>query len=268
MQIVVHTRTVLGVGSELNRKALDAAVINGKIAPYWRVSVVDVTESTQNDLKDLLSSHRAHIGDVIAAEYQSAGRGRLDRTFSAPSHSALLFSFLITPSRAKSSWGWIPLLASVAIVETLRGIDASAEVTIKWPNDILFGEKKVAGLLCETIAGEVIVGVGINVSMAEKELPVSHATSLFLEGFNNLDRDFLLIEILNNFSRRFQEWDSGSDEVAATYRKFSSTLGRQVRIESPRGTLIEGIATGISVAGELVLGDGAHVSVGDVVHLR
>ncbi len=257
------------MGSELNRKALGAAVINAKIAPYWRVSVVDVTESTQNDLKDLLSSHRAHIGDVIAAEYQSAGRGRLDRTFSAPSHSALLFSFLITPfSRAKDSWGWIPLLASAAIVETLRSIDSSAEVTIKWPNDILFGEKKVAGLLCETIDGEVIVGVGINISMAEKELPVSHATSLFLEGFNNLDRDFLLIEILNNFSRRFEEWDAGSDEVAATYRKFSSTLGRQVRIELPQGTLIEGIATGISAEGELVLGDGAHVSVGDVVHLR
>lgn len=79
------------MGIEMLRGALDKAVINSSVTQYWRVSVVDVTASTQNDLAALARSGKAKAGDVIAANYQSAGRGRLSRTFEAPKNSALLF---------------------------------------------------------------------------------------------------------------------------------------------------------------------------------
>lgn len=252
----------------MNPIALDATLINALSVPYWRVSVVDLTGSTQNDLKELLKNKNIKVGEVIVTQYQSAGRGRFDRSFDAPNESALLFSFFINPRRSNLDWGWIPLIAGYSVLDALKKIDASCEIKIKWPNDLLVAEKKIAGLLCEVFPEGIIVGIGLNVSMKSDQLPVSSATSLSLENFSELNRNILLAAILNNFKERLDLWDQGDDSIQALYCSASATLGKKVRIQYPDGRNVESIATGISVGGELIISDGAHVHAGDVIHLR
>jgi BirA family biotin operon repressor/biotin-[acetyl-CoA-carboxylase] ligase len=254
------------VGSQAPRAPLDKSIIDGKISQYWRVSVVDLTASTQSDLAELVNASVAKSGEVIAAEFQSNGRGRLDRTFEAPPQSALLFSFYIAPKRAVSDWGFISFLAALAMREVIT--DQLAEkVNLKWPNDILIGDKKVAGLLAQQIGEGVIVGIGLNVAMSTDDLPVPTATSLLLADSNLLDRNLILSAFLNHFENLFKEWDSGGDFLEK-YRQACSTLGRQVRVEVLGRDSIEGEAVSITAQGVLILKDGTEVNVGDVVHLR
>jgi len=266
MQIWAHGSTVLVVGSQAPRAPLNKSIIDANISRYWRVSVVDLTASTQSDLAALVTSSVAKSGEVIAAEFQSAGRGRLDRSFEAPPESALLFSFFLKPERARSDWSFISLLAAIAAQEVIS-TDIVDKVSLKWPNDILIGDKKVAGLLAQQIGDGVIVGIGLNVAMGAEELPVPTATSLALAGSNNLDRNLLLSTFLNRLESIFKEWDSGSDFLE-NYRQISSTLGRQVRVEVLGRDSIVGKAVAITAQGALILSDGAEVNVGDVVHLR
>ena len=228
--------------------------------------MVDLTASTQGDLAELVNSSVAKSGEVIAAEFQSAGRGRLDRSFEAPPESALLFSFFLKPKRARGDWSFISFLAAIAAQEVISK-DIVDKVSLKWPNDILIGDKKVAGLLAQQIGDGVIVGIGLNVAMGAEELPVPTATSLALAGSNNLDRNLLLSALLNRLESIFKEWDSGSDFLE-NYRQISSTLGRQVRVEALGRDSIEGKAVAITAQGALILSDGTEVNVGDVVHLR
>lgn len=254
------------MGSQAPRAPLDKSIIDGKISQYWRVSVVDLTASTQSDLAELVNASVAKSGEVIAAEFQSNGRGRLDRTFEAPPQSALLFSFYIAPKRAVSDWGFISFLAALAMREVIT--DQLAEkVNLKWPNDILIGDKKVAGLLAQQIGEGVIVGIGLNVAMSTDDLPVPTATSLLLADSNLLDRNLILSAFLNHFENLFKEWDSGGDFLEK-YRQVCSTLGRQVRVEVLGRDSIEGEAVSITAQGVLILKDGTEVNVGDVVHLR
>jgi BirA family biotin operon repressor/biotin-[acetyl-CoA-carboxylase] ligase len=140
-------------------------------------------------------------------------------------------------------------------------------ITLKWPNDILIGDKKVAGLLAQQVGDGVIIGIGLNVAMGAEELPVPTATSLALAGSKNLDRNLLLSAFLNRFEIIFKEWDSGSDFLEK-YRQVSSTLGRQVRVEVLGRDSIEAKAVSITAQGALILSEGTEVNVGDVVHLR
>ena len=244
--------------------ALDTAVINAAVGKYWRVSVVELTVSTQSDLVALVREGNARSGDVIAAEYQSAGRGRLTRRFEAPKSSALLFSFYIQPHRQRDHWGWIPLIAGVSVAQALSKFRAR----VKWPNDILIGEKKVAGLIAEAIGDGVVIGIGINVGMNETQLPVPTATSLLIEGAQGLTRNQMLSELLKIFEGNFTAWDQGSDEIKAVYLDLSATIGREVRVEHVDGHNEIGRAVSISPNGELVLANGFHVQAGDIIHLR
>jgi BirA family biotin operon repressor/biotin-[acetyl-CoA-carboxylase] ligase len=254
------------VGTEAPRAPLDKSVIASLTSQYWRVSVVDLTTSTQRDLADLVKSNWAKTGEVIAAEFQSAGRGRLERSFDAAPNSALLFSFYISPKRARSDWGFIAHLAALTMYEVIS-LDLSEKVWLKWPNDILIGQMKVAGLLAQVTDEGLIVGIGINVAMATQELPVETATSLAISGSNQLDRNVILSRFLNAFENNFAKWDKGADFVNG-YSQVCSTLGREVQIEVSGRENRTGIAKSINKSGALVLEDGFEVNVGDVVHLR
>jgi BirA family biotin operon repressor/biotin-[acetyl-CoA-carboxylase] ligase len=254
------------VGSQAPRAPLNKSIIDANISQYWRVSVVDLTASTQSDLAELVNASVAKSGELIVADFQSAGRGRLDRSFEAPPESALLFSFFLKPKRARSDWSFISFLAAIAMHEVISK-DMTDKVSLKWPNDILIDDKKVAGLLAQQIGDGVIVGIGLNVAMDTDELPVPTATSLALSGSNNLDRNLLLSAFLNRFENIFKDWDSGT-EFLEKYRQVSSTLGRQVRVEVLGRESIEAEAAAITAQGALILSDGTEVNVGDVVHLR
>ena len=255
------------MSNEVLRTPLDEAEINSRVTPYWRVSVVELTGSTQNDLLQLVESNNALDGQVIATEFQSDGRGRLDRTFQAPAQSALLFSFYIKPRNQRSEWGFIPLIAGLSLVRAITTIDTVMNVSLKWPNDLIISDKKCAGIIAQTTNEGIVIGIGLNVSMTPNELPVSTATSLAIEGSTITDRNLLLSHLLNTFAELFEAWEEGS-ELLDEYASASSTIGKKVRIELPGGENLEATVARISHTGELVLDDGRHVSAGDVIHLR
>jgi BirA family biotin operon repressor/biotin-[acetyl-CoA-carboxylase] ligase len=254
------------VGTSAPRAPLDKAVIASLTSQYWRVSVVDLTTSTQSDLADLVNLNSAKTGDVIATEFQSEGRGRLDRTFEAPPGSALLFSFYVAPKRARTDWGFISHLAALSMQQVISR-DLSSQVWLKWPNDILIGGLKVAGLLAQATDHGVIIGIGVNVAMTTEELPVDTATSLAIAGSNNLDRNLILGSFLNHFESNFKEWDKGGDFIGI-YSEVCATLGRNVQVEVIGRENRTGLALSINSLGALLLADGFEVNVGDVVHLR
>ncbi len=245
-------------------RPLDACIINAALTRYWRVSVVELTVSTQSDLVELARQGSARVGDVIAAEYQSGGRGRLMRSFSAPPSSALLFSLYIQPQRSRNDWGWIPLIAGVSVAQSLSEFKAE----LKWPNDILIKDKKVSGLIVEAVGDGIVIGIGINAAMRPSQLPVPSATSLFIEGAKNVTRNKLLTDLLRIFENNFTKWDSGSDDISQSYLDLSATIGRRVQVQYPDGRIESDIAAAISSAGELVLANGSHVQAADIVHLR
>ena len=254
------------MGTSAPRAPLDEAVIASLTSGYWRVSVVDLTTSTQTDLAELVKSNSAKPGDVIATEFQTAGRGRLDRTFDAAPGSALLFSFFTKPNRARSDWGFISHIAALSMQEVISK-DHPSQVRLKWPNDILIGEKKVAGLLAQSTDDGVIIGIGVNVAMTTDELPVDTATSLFITGSKKQDRNLILGEFLNRFQVNFEMWENGADFVER-YSAVCVTLGRKVQVEVVGQENRIGQAISINSVGALVLDDGFEVNVGDVVHLR
>ena len=244
--------------------ALDSSKINAAVTQYWRVSVVELTESTQNDLVASVRLGSSLPGDVLVTDYQSAGRGRLGRSFTAAKSTALLFSLYIEPKRTRDEWGWIPLIAGVSVAQTLIELDAK----LKWPNDVLIKDKKISGLIVEATELGVVVGIGINVAMQPSELPIENATSLLIEGTKLITRNLLLAEVLQKLEENFTRWDQGGDEIRATYTALSATVGQEVRVEYPDGSSETAIAESISRTGELVLDNGTHVHAGDLVHLR
>jgi len=251
---------------EMVREALDESAINATLrGSYWRVSIFQSVTSTQSELSG--KTNLQH-GDVFVTEFQSAGRGRLDRTFEAPQSSALLFSAYFEPKKNKSEWSAIPLLAGLSVTNALKKIDPKIKTTLKWPNDLLIGDRKVAGLLVEAKSGGVIIGIGLNISMTKSELPVPTATSLTLESFEELDRNLILPAILKDLAVTLDLWESGSSLPFEQYRQVSSTIGKEVEVHLPSGETLKSQAMSINEMGELILANGARVNVGDVIHLR
>lgn len=240
------------------------------------VEVVDEVASTNATVAERARAG-APEGLVVAAEQQTAGRGRLDRTWETPPGSGLLFSVLLRPTAPTRSWPWLPLLTGYAVDKALKahGYDAG----VKWPNDVLIGEQKVAGILVERIdtpAGPAaVVGVGLNVSTTAEELPVPTATSLALVSGSAPDRSQLLIDLLSSLREAYDAWQAGGDlsgmRLLESYSAACVTLGRDVRVELPGGSTLVGRAEEIDPGGRLVVAgpDGpTPVGAGDVVHVR
>jgi BirA family biotin operon repressor/biotin-[acetyl-CoA-carboxylase] ligase len=236
-----------------------------------QVEVVEEAGST-----NVLVAERAQAGGpeglVILAEHQTAGRGRLDRTWETPPRSALTFSVLLRPTVPGASWPWLPLLAGYEVSKALRA--AGFEASVKWPNDVLLADRKVAGILVERVetpsGPAAIIGIGLNVGMTADELPVPEATSLAVEGAAP-DRTELLGLLLDTLWEGYVVWQEGGEaaagHLAASYAAACSTIGRRVRVDLPSGEPLTGTATGIDPSGRLVV-DGTAVSAGDVVHVR
>jgi BirA family biotin operon repressor/biotin-[acetyl-CoA-carboxylase] ligase len=219
---------------------------------------------------------------VLAAEEQSAGRGRMGRTWVAPPRAALTFSLLVRPAAVPPARrGWISLLTGVAVASAVTAI-TGIDLRLKWPNDVLAGAAKLGGILAEAAGDAVVVGVGLNVSTEPAELPppgpgALAATSLRAAGSAHLDRESLLIAILAAFERWYQAWrqaegDPERSGLQAEYTRLSGTIGRRVRAELPGGQVVSGLAVGVDPDGRLLVcaSPGAEVPVaaGDVVHLR
>jgi BirA family biotin operon repressor/biotin-[acetyl-CoA-carboxylase] ligase len=250
-------------------------------ALFASAEVVDRTGSTNADLIAAAKAGAAS-GSVLVAEQQTAGRGRLDRSWHSQPGAALLFSVLLRPDGVPpAARGWLPLLTGVAVVAAIEA-QTGVRASLKWPNDVLAdgpeAPGKLAGILAEQAGNAIVVGVGLNVSASRDELPSSHATSLWLAGADSPDRQAILIAVLRELEHWYLSWTSGprpGDATAcglrAAYLRSCSTIGRDVRVELPGGGMLAGRATGVDAAGCLLVGaaDGRHaVSAGDVVHVR
>ncbi|HUR50887.1 MAG TPA: biotin--[acetyl-CoA-carboxylase] ligase [Mycobacteriales bacterium] len=241
---------------DLERPPLRAAALAAALEPDgWRVEVLDSTGST-NEVVAARARAGEPAGLCVVAEEQSAGRGRLDRTWVSPPRAGLTFSVLLRPVAAEL--GWAPLHGGLAVVRALR-TQAGVEAVLKWPNDVLVHDRKVAGLLAEAVDGAVVLGIGLNVTTRPDELPVETATSLAVEGARTTDRDTLLRALLRALT------GTGTDRDA--YREACSTIGRPVRMHLPGGDVVEGHAEDVDAQGRLVV-DGTPYAAGDVVHVR
>jgi BirA family biotin operon repressor/biotin-[acetyl-CoA-carboxylase] ligase len=271
--------------TETGRAPLDVAALRaGVIRPggLWReIEVTDVTGSTNADLM-ARAPRGGPEGLVLAAEEQSAGRGRLGRAWVAPPRAALTFSVLLRPAAVpRGRLGWLPLLAGVAVAAAVRAV-AAVDAWLKWPNDVLVGPAKLAGILAEAAGEAVVVGIGVNVSTGPAELPPPGpgglaATSLAIERAASTDRTALLAEILAGLERRYRAWcqvfgDPERSGLRAEYTSLCDTLGRRVRVELPGGRLLDGLASDLDADGRLLVSvppdPDLPVAAGDIVHLR
>jgi BirA family biotin operon repressor/biotin-[acetyl-CoA-carboxylase] ligase len=267
--------------SDLDRPPLNGAALRRALVReggLWSgIEVVQRTGSTNSDLVALAAE-----GAILVAEEQSAGRGRLDRQWTAPARSGLFFSVLLEPSEVPvARWGWLPLLTGVAVATGLSRA-AGVDTALKWPNDLLVtvgGEERKAGGILAERAGDngVVVGVGINVTLRADELPVPQAGSLALAGAVSTDRDPLLRGMLRALEEWYGRWRAAGGDPAAsglqeTYAAGCATLGRTVRAELPGDRSLVGEAVAVDGDGRLVIatGEGVQepVGAGDIVHLR
>ncbi|WP_244247033.1 biotin--[acetyl-CoA-carboxylase] ligase [Nocardioides euryhalodurans] len=207
---------------------------------------------------------------AVATEHQQAGRGRLDRVWETPPRAALTFSTLLRPNAPAAEWPWLPLLAGIATVRALG--DHGVPSGLKWPNDLMLGERKAAGILVERVdtptGPAAVLGIGLNVTTTEAELPVPTATSVLLAAGSAPDRTDLLVSLLGHLREQYAAWSSGGGRsLRPAYVEACVTLGREVRVALPGGGDLTGLATDVDAGGRLVVA-GTPVAAGDVLHVR
>ena len=206
---------------------------------------------------------------MVVADHQTAGRGRLGRTWVTPAGAALTFSVVLAPDLADEWWPLLPLVAGYAVAQAVGG-------SLKWPNDVLLGDEKVCGILVERLAASggagpmAVVGIGVNVDQTAAELPVPTATSLALAG-KRRDRTELLGDVLAHIGAGLADAARSPREWVGHYRDLCATVGSDVRVDLPGGEVLEGRATDVDDHGRLVVespGGTTRVAAGDVVHVR
>lgn len=236
------------------------------------VEVVDRAPST-NSLVTEQARAGAPAGTVVVAEWQTSGRGRLDRVWAVPDRAALTFSVLLRPDVKAERWPWLPLLAGLVVHEALS--ELIGDVGLKWPNDVLVGERqrKICGILVERVetpqGAAAVLGIGINVHQDADELPTGTATSIRLEGVD-ADRTALLNRLLGLVDEHLPLL-ADADALRAAYTERCVTIGREVRVDLPADRQLLGRAVGVDEHGRLVVeADGARhvVGAGDVIHVR
>jgi BirA family biotin operon repressor/biotin-[acetyl-CoA-carboxylase] ligase len=165
---------IAGRAAPADRAALDTEVLRRAVVRpggLWRA--VEVLTSTGSTNADLLARAVAGApeGVVLAAEEQTAGRGRMGRSWLSPPRAALTFSLLVRPDTVSPARrGWLPLLAGVSVASAVRAV-TGVDARLKWPNDVLVGPAKLGGILAEAVGDAVVVGIGLNVSTEPGELP-------------------------------------------------------------------------------------------------
>lgn len=246
----------------------------------WRIDVVTETGSTNADLLARAAAGEDIDGAVLIAESQTAGRGRHGRSWSAPPRSQVTLSAGVDVGAVPSeAWGWLPLLTGVAVVDAVAEV-TGLEAGLKWPNDVLIGAGKLAGILAEVAAPAPVVVIGLGLNVTEAPHPV--ATSLSMLGAA-VARTELTEAVLRHLGTRIGAWRTagGADAaLAADYRSRSVTIGNRVRASLPGDRTVEGVAVDVDDLGRLRIDTGdphtrgagqdgvVTVSAGDITHLR
>ena len=241
-----------------------------------RLEVLPHTGSTNADLRERADDAERwpHLSALITRN-QTAGRGRLDRTWVAPEGASLAISVLLRALPTDPvARGWIPLAAGSAMAEAVAGQLPGHDVVVKWPNDVLVDGRKICGILAEATTDAVIVGSGVNTAMTAEQLPVPTATSFAMLGVD-VDEDRLVADYLQALDAHITGLAAADDAVAsglhAAVTARCGTLGVAVRVSLPGDRTLEGVATALDEQGRLLVsadGNEHAVSAGDVVHVR
>ncbi len=248
-----------------------------------RLQVIETTGSTNADLVAAVSGAAGewpHLS-VMLTDDQRDGRGRLDRTWTSPPGTGLAVSVLVrVPDLPVPARAWIPLIAGAALTravrEQLRGTGHTGG--LKWPNDVLLDGGKLAGILAEVVPAHpeaVVVGAGINTRMTMADLPVETATSFAAVGID-VDEDALLADYLTALdldlaALTLARGDAAAAGILGGIEAMCTTIGSDVAVSLPDGSMLHGRAQRIDADGRLVVAgaDGeTAVSAGDVVHVR
>lgn len=248
-----------------------------------RVQIAEATDSTNADVVAAVAADAdawPHLALLVTTD-QRHGRGRLDRTWTAPAGTALAVSVVVrVPELPVAARGWIPLAAGYAMAEAVRTQlgGAGHTVAVKWPNDVLVDGGKICGILAEAVPGHadaVVIGAGVNTRMTTADLPVPTATSFAALG-READDDELLADYLRVLDEQLAALAAaGGDAEASGLRQrvqeSCATVGSQVSVSLPDGDVLVGTAVSLDAAGRLVVaGRGAETAVaaGDVTHVR
>ena len=240
--------------------------------PAWQIDWRAAVGSTNDELAALVAAG-ALRDIVVATDNQTAGHGRLGREWTSPPGTGLAMSALVDESRVPvgalpERSALVPLLAGMAVVDTLENHGLRAH--LKWPNDVLVNGRKVAGVLCRAIDSRVIVGIGVNTSLREADLPVPTAGSMSMFGVDVGARD-LLTDLLKSLTARLKQWrEHGDEDLLADYRDMCTSIGMRVRVHMAASEFTAD-AVGVDDHGALVVvrdGEAITVSAGDVIHLR
>lgn len=236
----------------------------------------------------VLAQGGAEDGTVVVAESQSAGRGRHARTWFSPPGLNLYCSIIVrglAPALSLADWlSWVPLTTALAVAEAVQEV-ASTSLALKWPNDLLLGERKVGGILCESslaISANplVIIGIGLNVNVPRETFPDDIreiAASLLEDSHQAIDRNRLLAQILLELEQSLGELrDHGPSRLRQAYTHRCTTLGRQVRVVLGVNEALTGTAMTITADGTLQVRPSSasaqapliDVRAGDVIHVR
>lgn len=237
----------------------------------WRVEHFEEINST-NTYVSVKAKEGASEGLVARADYQSAGLGRLDRTWEAPPRSALMCSILLSPPTSPDEMQLV--VAAVALsARSALGALCSVYPQLKWPNDLIVDDKKIAGLLAEVVQSEngitIVAGIGINLTDSPEGLPATNA--LKVSGVT-ITPEALLEKLLEelNIRRGLLDTEAGRQMLRAEYESVLETIGRSVIVEQS-DAMFPALATGIDATGRLILnaaGEEKIISVGDVIHVR
>lgn len=271
---------------------LDSQLITA--SGYSRIELLDSVGSTNDYGRKILAEDaliRRGWGELslVSTGDQNAGRGRLDRAWVAPAGTSLATTFIVRPHAnpanrvAPDRYHWLTSLAALAACDALAQL-FGLNPSIKWPNDVLLGNRKVCGILAQLVIEpegqiSVLVGIGINVNMRQEDLPVPTATSALLESGKSGDLSELLNRLAISFERYYRDFarggftpGEGSPSLLDRLRNRMSTLGSHLTIHLPGDTTFSGIGVDITGEGELVVraenGEERTFNVGDVVHVR
>jgi BirA family biotin operon repressor/biotin-[acetyl-CoA-carboxylase] ligase len=267
--------------------------IHSTLSTTWlgrRIELFDSLPSTNREAAQLAQADVEH-GTVVAADSQTAGRGRLSRTWFSPPGVNLYCSIILRTARPPerfTEWlSWLPLISALAAAEAIEQV-SSIHVSVKWPNDLLISERKVGGILCESGTGIrsdpfQIIGIGINVNVDHDDWPTElrdSATSIWQERKIVVDRNRLLAQLLLELEQCLDELVvHGTNRLALAYHQRCSTIGITVQATLANGDVVVGLAEGIGQDGSLRVrpqaaqpGSGTpemvHLRVADIIHMR
>jgi BirA family biotin operon repressor/biotin-[acetyl-CoA-carboxylase] ligase len=255
-----------------------------------RIELFDCLPSTNREAVQLAQAEVEH-GTVVVADSQTAGRGRLSRSWFSPAGANLYCSVVLRtarpPERLTEWLSWLPLVSALAAAEAIEQV-SSIHVSVKWPNDLLISERKVGGILCESGTGTrsgpfQIIGIGVNVNIDRNDWPAdlrASATSIWDERKIVVDRNRLLAQLLHELEQCLDELAiHGTSRLALAYHQRCTTIGHRVQATLANGEVLVGLAEGVGQDGSLRVqpqaaqrGSGTpevvHLRVADIIHIR